>query len=996
MFLSTENPPNDPLFSSSSSHFLHLTTSSHELGQSHLSNFSIRDYAYSNRKNNIKNNWPFSPKSLHLFSTHGVTDPLPPFQRFSTVSNQFENTASSSSGKQIVSYVHQGRDLAKLGLNQSLAETSKGGCSQSRIIENGLFPSTSISKSAVEIVVATTSNKSNHHSRKCGRGMVKSKEDSCGGGLVTTSESTMASKICPICKTFSSASNTTLNAHIDQCLSVDSAMPPVVDSAQPPVVSSKPSKPRSKPRVKVKTMVDIYASAKEGTLEDLDKRNGTKWVSILSCTNRVVGDKSEVSKKRKVSPVGVGPVYIDAKGQKLRILSEFSEKKTCCTVSREQHDNGSSENNPFSQGSNGNHKCLRKNRRGRKPHKYVKLINQKGNTSEIPEYQRGFSGEGSSTGHRRIYNQRMLTKHGLISKKLKEEGHKSYSLRDQPSEDDDVTWSGGDPILSRGTDLSATNSYALNKQKLGSEIARKNKTLVKSKRVQSRSLRVRRSENEEGSLEGVHVNTLRVKKTLPLIQKDKFPPAKNFCSNALQVSDASPRATSMRKLSSPFVPNAWRRLSMPVELNKARLDFSEEEDEEELGKWESEMTQERELSDDDYISGDKGEKDEVLLRSNPSSSGYDDYNDDDEENSEEEEDFNQRTHELEKTDDTGAEFDQTDSPPSNEGIPSDRAMYYSKEVGNMMYGQTSYKEDVRFGSEVGQGSLFVEVDTIPIPGPPGSFLPSPRDMGFDENLGNSSVITSQIQSSMDQRDRNSSESPVSAVSNFAPGRLNFPAELSSSIQERFSPDIPLSSYSTTPVSFCVPSHHGTSAEVEPMTVDNTTTPSGYRNSDHESCCCQRKERIHEGITFNHQASHLLQRRAASSSIAMSLRKSPTRVDPNHPFVHPYKIQQDLDLQSKLSSRTNLNAAVPPSPSNPVLRLMGKDLMVMNQGEADEGASQSSLTPTPQFLDPPCTGTGLYFNAGPYITNNFESTHQAQAQASAFRNNFDHVRYFSPS
>ncbi|XP_010450833.1 PREDICTED: uncharacterized protein LOC104732924 [Camelina sativa] len=976
MLLSTENPPNDPLFSSSSSssHFLqHLSTSSHELGQSHLSNFSIRDYAYSNRKNNIKNNWPFSSKSLNLFSTHGVTDPLPPFQRFSTVSNQFETTA----GKQIASYVHQGRDLAKFGL----AETStKGVCSKSKIIENGLFPSTSVSKSEVEIVVATTSNKSNHHSKKCGRGMMKSKEDSCGGGLVTTSESVMASKTCPICKTFSSASNTTLNAHIDQCLSADSALPPVV-------ISSKPSKPRSKARVKVKTMVDIYAYAKEDTLEDLDKRNGTKWVSILSYTNRVVGDKSEVSKKRKVSPVGVGPVYIDAKGQKLRILSEFSEKKTCTSQSREQHDDGSSENKSSSQGSKGN---KRKNRRGRKPHKFVKLTNQKANASEqIPEYQRRFAGEGSSMGHRRLYNQRMLAKRGVTSKKH-EEGHKLYSFRDQPSEDDDddVTWSGGDPIASRGTDLSATDSYPLYKQKLGSEVAKKNKTLVKSKRAQSRSLK------------GVHVNTLRVKKTLASIQKDKF---KNFCSAAVEVSDASPRATYMRKLSPPFVPNAWRRLSMPVELKKARLDFSEEEDdEEELGKWESEMTQERELSDDDYVSGDNGGKDEVLLRSNPSSSGYDDYNDDDEENSEEEEDNNKRAHALDKTDDdTGAEFDQLDSPPSNEVIPSEREMYYSKEVGNMIYGQSSYKEDVRFDSEVGQGiSLFVEVDTIPIPGPPGSFLPSPRDMGFDENLENSSVITSQIQSSMDQLDRNSSESPVSAVSNFAPGRLNFPAELSSSIQESFSPDIPVSSsYSTTPMTFCVPSHHGTTTEAEQVTIDKTTTPSRFRNNEHEPCCCQRKERMYEGITFNHQASHLLQRRAASSSLAMNLTKSPTRVDPNHPFEQsPYKIQQDSDLQSKFSSRTNLNTAVPPSPSNPVLRLMGKDLMVMNQGETDENPSRSSLTPTPpQFLDPPCAGTGLHFNTGLY----FESTHQpqpqkVQPQASAFRNNFDHVRYFSPS
>ncbi|CAN6812766.1 unnamed protein product [Brassica oleracea] len=895
MFLSTENPPHDPLSSSSPpSSFLHLTTSSHELGQTHLQNFSIRDYAYSNRKNNIKNNWPFSPKSLQLCSTHGVTDPLPPF----------ETTASLSSGKQIVSHVHIGSGSAKLGL--------KGGCSQSRVIKNGYGTSTSVLKSKVEtIVVAGTSN-NNKNSKKCGRGggMVKSKEDTCGGGLVMTTT-------CPICKTFSSASNTTLNAHIDQCLSLDSELPPVsstkpnkprVDSAVPPV-STKQNKLRAKPQMKVKTMVDIYASAKRCTLEDLDKRNGTTWASVLSHSNQVVADKSQVSKKRKVPPVGVGPVYIDAKGQKLRILTEFSEKKTCITTPlREQHEGGSSEKKSSSQGSKENSKSLRKRRLGKKHYKYLKLTNLKANnTSEVPEYQRVFCGEGNSKGHRRIYNQRMLSKRGLVSKRLNEKGHKLYDLRDQPSEDeeDDDSWSGGERLVLRGTD-----SSPFKKQK---EVSGRNKAMFGSKGAQSRSFRVQMSEKEETSLAVAHLDTLQLKKRLASIQENKYPLGKN-------VSEVSHRATSMRKVSPPFVANGWRRLSLPVELKKARLDSSEEE---EAGKWESEMTKERELSDDDYVSG------------------YDD--DDDEESSDEEDEDNSnnnnsRANVLDK---------------SNDATPSERAMYYySEEVEEMIYEQTTCDEDVRFESEVrGKGSLFVEVDTIPIPGPPGSFLPSPRDMCFDENLGNSSVITSQFHSF----DRNSSESPVS---NFAAGKL----------------------------SFCVPSHPETS------TIDKTEPPPRLGSNDHESCCCcQRKDRTSEGMALNHQTSDLLQRRGAAYS---------SRLDTtNHPFEEsPYMIQQDLDLQSKFSSRA---VVVPPSP-NPVLRLMGKDLMVMNQGEADTvEASRDSLKPTTQFLDShPCAGTGLYFNTGLYLRNGFEPTHhqpQTQTQASPFRNSFDdHVRYFSPS
>ncbi|KAJ4875400.1 hapless 8 [Raphanus sativus] len=863
-FLSTENPPHDhhPLPSIS----LHLTSSSsysHELAQSHPQSFSIRDYAYSNRKKNkIENNWPFSPKSLKLVSTHGVTDPLPPFDEI-------------TSGKQIVSHVQRGRDLAKLGLtHQTIAKTRKGVCSQTRTVENGC---TSVSKSTKEEIVLVAATTGNKHSKTCGRGgggMVKSKEaTSCDVGLESIIMA--SSKTCPICKTFSSASNTTLNAHIDQCISVDSS----------PVIS-KPNKTRGKPRMKVRTMVDIYASAKRCTLEDLDKRNGTKWAVISSYSDRVVADKSDVSKKRRVPPVGVGPVYVDAKGQKLRILTEFSEKKTStATLMREQRD-----------------------------------------------------GDGSSSkGHRRIFNQRMLAKRGSSSKKLNEKGDK--------------------------------------KQKLRSEVSGRSKTMSGSKRSQ----RVRMSEKEEKSLAGgAHINTVRLKRSLTSIQEDKYPPRKNV----REVTDASPRSTSMRKLLPPFVTNGWRRLSLPVELKRARLDLSEEE-EEETGRWESEMT----LSDDNYVSEE--ERNKVLHRSNPSTfSGYDDY--DDEESSEEEEDNSEGANVLDKRDETGAEFHQ-----SNATIPSERAMYYSEEAENMVYEE----EEVRFDSEVGKGSLYVEVDNIPIPGPPGSFIPSPRGgMSYDEHLGNSSVITSQLQSSMDHLDRNSSESPVSAFSNFAAGRLSFPPELSSSLRDVLSVGVP-SPYSTTPVSFSVPSHP------EKMTVDKTTTPWSFRNNDHESCCCQRKERISEGVTLNHQPSQLLQRRAsASSSMAMNLTKPPTRLDPNHPFEQsPYMIQQEFDLHSKFFNKANVNGAVvPPSPSNSVLRLMGKDLMVvMNQGEANnEEASRASLTPTPQFLDtPPCAGTGLYLNTGLYLRNSLEpTTHQPQtpASASAFRNSFDHVRYFSPS
>lgn len=147
------------------------------------------------------------------------------------------------------------------------------------------------------------------------------------------------------------------------------------------------------------------------------------------------------------------------------------------------------------------------------------------------------------------------------------------------------------------------------------------------------------------------------------------------------------------------------------------------------------------------------------------------------------------------------------------------------------------------------GSTFMEVDLIPIPGPPGSFLQSPWDIETDaaEHHGNFSVITSHVKSSQDQldlTDRKSSES-----------------------------------------------------------------------------------------TFGQSAPHM--------------------------------IQQDLSLLSK-------TVPAAPSTSNSVFRLMGKDVMVINQRE-ETSHGDSSLKPTSQFQDLSKTqqayeGNGLYLNTSTSFHN----------------------------
>ncbi|RWW09208.1 hypothetical protein GW17_00027315 [Ensete ventricosum] len=131
----------------------------------------------------------------------------------------------------------------------------------------------------------------------------------------------VASKVCPVCKTFSFTSITTLNAHIDQCLSMGSNCEEVVNHV---------AKYKVKPRKK-RLMVDIYAAAPCFTLEDLDKRNGTNWASELALIAAPINKVGTHGKRTEVSPTdstphGNGTVHDDSCGAKLSVLSIFNEQ----------------------------------------------------------------------------------------------------------------------------------------------------------------------------------------------------------------------------------------------------------------------------------------------------------------------------------------------------------------------------------------------------------------------------------------------------------------------------------------------------------------------------------------------------------------------------------------------------------------------------------------------------------------------------------------------
>jgi hypothetical protein len=130
----------------------------------------------------------------------------------------------------------------------------------------------------------------------------------------------MASKTCPVCKVFASTSNTTLNAHIDQCLSAES---------NTELVETVLVKPKVKPRKK-RLLEDIYKDAIPYTLEDLDRRNGTNWAVELAMST-VSKEVCTENQNPEVVPFDrrgderEGDVYVDSNGIKIRILSKCSD-----------------------------------------------------------------------------------------------------------------------------------------------------------------------------------------------------------------------------------------------------------------------------------------------------------------------------------------------------------------------------------------------------------------------------------------------------------------------------------------------------------------------------------------------------------------------------------------------------------------------------------------------------------------------------------------------
>ncbi|PKU64005.1 uncharacterized protein LOC110099037 [Dendrobium catenatum] len=320
-------------------------------GEARTSNFSIRDHVFALRNKSIGKSWPFPSQLLQLCLKNGIRDLLPPFEPpnsvrahcfIRSVSEAVKVTVSSSQLGETVQHDGEANStrtdqLCLSSDQQDLLRCSDKGeapclCEQDKYDHNLVndvceIGSTVTNHCDIDIFSAPIGEPELNKCRLILKpGVIPETSLAEEYSTTSTASDIMASKVCPVCKAFSSTSNTTLNAHMDQCLSMESEATLAVD---------KLPKLRVKPRKK-RLMEDIYATAPICTLEDLDRRNGSTWATDLSVAALSAEANSE-PKKPKLSHLeprddkNEGAVYVDSNGIKLRILSKFNDAPQALT-----------------------------------------------------------------------------------------------------------------------------------------------------------------------------------------------------------------------------------------------------------------------------------------------------------------------------------------------------------------------------------------------------------------------------------------------------------------------------------------------------------------------------------------------------------------------------------------------------------------------------------------------------------------------------------------
>ncbi|KAG8485063.1 hypothetical protein CXB51_021443 [Gossypium anomalum] len=1062
--LSIENPSSDPScspqFTGSDDEvdLLKQPALDHHHHKNPLPNFSIRDYVFNGRSKDINRNWPFSSESLQFVLKHGMKDPLPPFQHLDIVRNQPKEThVVETNPIEKQRSTHHGV-LDSYDIDSVLVDK------QSISVEEG-------SSAQVKAVVALKSQKTEKTTKPSGkkcRLIVKfgghsdcSSTEDIASNCSVVSES-MGSKVCPVCKSFSSSSNTTLNAHIDQCLSVESTPKWTVDS--------KLTRHKIKPR-KTKLLVDIYATAKSYTLEELDRRNGRSWALASNISDFEGLEMCDEGKKKRTNSqnngegtVDLGAVYVDANGTKLRILSKVNDVPVLVPlppVSKHGDDLGPSYKSlKIGKGSK------KKRCHALKHHKYLKHAPQcRKNcsymtpSSMIVGGREGYREEEDScksvepcvskqikSNDTRNFKERVCYKQEGLSRKPNNQ-EKTGDLRFES----DQSHEGGRLVerncvrklkhCSKNPFSSPRKCARIEKPVYEAPVICRKERSLGMKRVRSALFQASMQKKAEKSLHQCEQNAKQSSsEDHPCLDDDhtmRSLNSKENCTSSLSemmvdidansnpdspIADttttighqfSAPKCFSfslqkkkMSASSRSSMVESGSKLVMKHSTRENRLHFMAEIDEAIARDYEAD--QECKLVHEDAKNQREGNEITEELPSEPHSY-YHDETDNMYSSTGGSEDIVDKLDGLESVEETITSLSQSlgtkpgklsnipknisDSFQTNEHYTGplcggeglvfptepnlvDKPNMFCAEVGLNIIGQAANVGEL--DSDVAQSNSFLEVDPILIPGPPGSFLPSPRDMGSDDFQGNASTAN-QIRSSRDQLDLvdgDSSDSPLSVLST-----------ISNSMEARFDLkyEEPLAFLGAPPAMEKDRSGYST-AKSDPLVENGVavehTSPGQektfegekfrvplisiekkpfFSKNDDQPCCCQTKERSFQGFALNYHESQLLRRRTMASVMVPAIRMqngANPGFDPNNlaarpetfsltsnaelgyeqmvlpvmkPPLGPIPFKGCPDGGVKLSGHSVCDSASPSS-SNPVLRLMGKNLMVVNKEE----------------------------------------------------------------
>ncbi|KAI7758360.1 hypothetical protein M8C21_013721 [Ambrosia artemisiifolia] len=750
-------------------------------------NFSIREYVFESRSKDIARNWPFSDKSLQLCLNYGVKNLLPPFQSLDSVRNYpsisvcavenrspNEETISSINGKR--------NDKSQCYIEEDLDHTKSN--SQPIVKKFKLVMKLNLG--------------------------------------VESTEETAASKVCPVCKSFSSSSNTTLNAHIDSCLSEESSMKCIAD-LKLKTVKHRGVKPR-----KMRLMVDVYKTAHHCTIEELDRRNGANWATTSSFPDQELEFQAEEKNKEPQKPTYIpkvadheGAVYIDKNGKKVRILSM---PKVSNLDDDEAH-------------------VLKKGRKGSKA--VIKKKNKKAYMQK---------------------SDKKILKLSHKSKKLSkrtESGRKENVAIKESCEKEDRD-GGAKPIKAKVNeqmdDLAVTRRPWACSKRTG---AAKRRFPMHTRRKEGTLLD---DDDDDGCEDPISSKG----STLSSLKKSLSMPARRGHN------DGSKLLNLKRKFSA---------LGKSQDCSKQKQKPRTEEDTSK--KMSFEMTNDVEV---------KTKKSMTSKSSNDDSSSEG----------------------LDIASESARTEDYIGIEPSFTGLNNSMDNQISKMISQLdnkfdSQQQRTLDDIIMEHTSEKQGNFFDEVDPIPIPGPPGSFLPpSPgADMGSEEEQqGNSSLTTmSRVQSSEDHRQHDFMNQDFISGSSISTVSSPSFARSADKLSARFDRN---------------------SVNNNNITSDLRSVDASFKEKRPTPCCCSRKE----GAFFNNFASYR--------------QESPV------PTEHLGRTTESNRLRSELFPLANLLTLPPPemvkppavTPTTPVLRLMGKNLTVVNTD--NEQAKPPCWSPMGQY------------------------------------------------